>query len=252
MQFDWWTFALQGVNFLVLVWLLWRFLYRPVKQVIEERKELAQRAFTDAENEKAAAEAARQRFEEAQAELLKERQDMLKQVHEELDAERRKILEKAKHEADELLQAAGQSIVKEREAAVTEVREQVAALAVDLASCLLGKVGSSVSAGVFLERLDRQLNDLPPEERDRLRLDFAADGACLTVVTAAPLAPDERDQWTDRLGNSLSHKNNIDYATDPEILGGAELRFPHAEIKFTWADQLRKARQLLRNDEAAQ
>ena len=41
MQIDWWTLALQTINFLVLVWLLTHFLYRPVRQVIAERKALA-------------------------------------------------------------------------------------------------------------------------------------------------------------------------------------------------------------------
>ena len=34
MRFDWWTLALQTVNFAVLVWLLHRFLYRPVLRMI--------------------------------------------------------------------------------------------------------------------------------------------------------------------------------------------------------------------------
>ena len=37
MQFDWTTFALEIVNFLVLVWILRRFLYRPVTDVIARR-----------------------------------------------------------------------------------------------------------------------------------------------------------------------------------------------------------------------
>ena len=45
MQIDWWTFALQTINFVVLVWLLWRVLYKPVREVIEKRKALAESAF---------------------------------------------------------------------------------------------------------------------------------------------------------------------------------------------------------------
>ena len=92
---------------------------------------------------------------------------------------------------------------------------------------------------------------MPADERERLQKDLAADNARLTVVTAAPLTPEEREQWTDRLSARLGRRDNTDFATDPEILGGAELRLPHAVLKFTWADQLRKARELLRRDEAA-
>ncbi len=251
MQIDWWTLALQTVNFLVLVWLLWRFLYRPVREVIEKRKEFAEQAFADADKQKSEAEAAQQRFEQARDQLAQERQDMLKKLHEELETERRKALDEARHEADKLLEAARGSLAKEREAALTEVREQVAALAIELASSLLRKVESNASGGVYLERLERQLKDMPADERERLQKDLAADSAHLTVVTAVPLTPEEQEQWTDRLSACLGQRDKTDFATDPEILGGAELRFPHAVLKFTWADQLRKAKELLRRDEAA-
>ena len=193
MQIDWWTLALQAVNFLVLVWLLWRFLYRPVREVIEKRKQLAEQAFADADKQKSEAEAARQRFEEARDLLVRERQDMLKKIHEELETERRMVLDEARHEAGELLEAARESIAKERGAALTEVREQVGALAVELASGLLRKVGSSASSGISLEELERQVNEMPADERGRLQKDLAADSARLTVVTASPLTPEEKE-----------------------------------------------------------
>lgn len=252
MQINWWTFALQAVNFLVLVWLLWRFLYRPVREVIEKRKELAERAFADADKRKSEAEAARQRFEEGRAGLANERQEMLKKLHEELEAERVKALDEAKAKADELLQAARQSLARERESALTEVREQVAALAVELASGLLRQAGSEAAGGVFLARLERQLKEMPADERERLQKDLAAEGARLTVATAAPLTPEEQARWRASLGARLGEQDKTDFATDPEIVGGAELRFPHAVLKLTWADQLAKAEEILRgNDDAS-
>lgn len=251
MQIDWWTLALQAVNFLVLVWLLWRFLYRPVRDVIEKRKELAEQAFAEAAKKEAEAEAARQHFEEGRAGLAQERQDMLKKMHEELEAERRKVLDEARREADELLGTARETIDEEREAVLKEVREQVAELAAELALDLLRKAGVKASSDVFLEQLEKQLEESPAEERERLQRDLAADGARLTVVTAAPLSREEQGRWTDRLSARLGQRDKTEFATDPKILGGAELRFPHAVIKLTWADQLRKAKELLRRDETA-
>ena len=251
MQIDWWTFALQAVNFLVLVWLLRRFLYSPVREVIEKRKQIAGKALAEADEMKSEAEAARRRFEEDRAGLARENQQTLNTLHHELQAERGKLLDEAGREAEELLEAARASIAAEREAALAEVREQVTGMAVELASGLLREGGSGLSSGVFLEQLERRLKQLPAEELERLQKDIAADGARLTVVTAEPLAKKERDQWTDRLSACLGHEDRTEFFDDPEILGGAELRFPHAVLKFTWADQLRKAREFLRTDEAA-
>lgn len=251
MQFDWWTFALQAVNFLILIWLLWRFLYRPVKEVIEQRKKLAEQAFTEADREKAEAESTRQKLEDDRAKLAAERQDMLRKLHEESDAERRKIVEEAKQEANALMDEARKSIAEQRKVAVTEVRDEISALAVEMASEILSKADPGASSDAFLEAIEKKAGTMPASEVERLKKDLAADGARLTVVTAAPLAPEERERWTERLDGWLEQTDKTEFATDPEILGGAELRFPHAVIKLTWADQLEKARTLLQDDEAA-
>ena len=49
MEFDWTTFALEALNFLVLVWLLKRFFYRPVLAVIEARRAETAKTIADAE-----------------------------------------------------------------------------------------------------------------------------------------------------------------------------------------------------------
>jgi F-type H+-transporting ATPase subunit b len=173
---------------------------------------------------------------------------MLEQIDEKLETERRKVLEEARDKADELLQAAREVVAEERQAALTEIREQVADLAVELASALLSKAGSGVSSSIVLENLMQQLQDMPTDERERLQKDLAAASARLTVVTATPLMPEERDQWSDRLSTCLGQTHKTDFSTDPDILGGAELRFPHAVLKLSWEDQLQQAKELLRRE----
>jgi len=52
MNFSWWTFALQAANFLILVWLLRRFLFKPVGAIVARRKEEIARAMAEASAEK--------------------------------------------------------------------------------------------------------------------------------------------------------------------------------------------------------
>ena len=56
MEIDWWTLAIQTVNFLVVVWLLSRFLYRPVRRMIEAREADDRKAAEDAAAKAAEAE----------------------------------------------------------------------------------------------------------------------------------------------------------------------------------------------------
>jgi len=248
MHIDWWTLALQAVNFLVLVWLLWRFLYRPVKAVIERRKALAEEAFAEARKAEEAAAEARRALDAERAALEGERQSLAKSMHETLEAERGRVLEQARRDGDELIAAARAAVAEERDAALTAVRGQVVDLAAELAATLLAKAGAGALDDLFLEKIEDQFRALPDDERNRL-VAAAADGARLTVATANPLAAEVQARWRDRLGACLGAAPPIDFATDPALVGGAEVRFPHARLRFAWADQLEHAKALLSGHE---
>ncbi|MCP5367730.1 MAG: hypothetical protein H6907_06225 [Hyphomicrobiales bacterium] len=246
MQADWWTFALQGVNFLVLVWLLWRFLFRPVREVIERRRQQAQEADARAAGREAAAEEARRKLEEERAQVARERQALAKEMDAELAAARDGVLDQARRQADDLLAKARRSAREERESALAAARDQVADLAADLAGRLLDEAGPQAPGDGLLDRLMGRIADLPADERERLDRDLADDGARVAVVTAAPLDAAARGRWAERLDAALGVGGRLDFETRPEILGGAELRFPHAVLGLTWADRVARARDLLR------
>ncbi len=250
MTFDWWTLALQTVNFLILVWLLWRFLYKPVKSVIEKRRSLSDQAFKEAETQRQAAEKARQDFETAQAELRKERQATLNTLHIEFEAERQKLLQDTRAEANDLIEAARATIAEERAATLRAMREQLVDLAVDMAATLLGKTDSDGLNEVFLRQLEKQIESLPDEERGRLEQDLLANGGALRVVTARPLTAEEKEHWRARLGARLGGAAVADFTADSDLIGGAELRFPHAVLKFTWAEQLDMAKHHLTGNDS--
>ncbi len=246
MQIDWWTLALQIVNFLVLVWLLERFLYRPVRAIIEERKRLAAHALAEAERAKAEADAARQRFERAEAQLAGEKRKALEDMHRELENERAQVLEEAGRKAERLIAQARQSIERERADALEALRGELGVLAADLAARILEGADARDPGDATLARIEAQLNGLPKAERGRLQRDLSGQGAKLTIVTARALPARERARWAKRLGAALALEGEPRFITDPAILGGAELRFPHAVLSFTWADQLRRAQDALK------
>ena len=80
MHIDGWTILLQAVNFLILVWLLRRFLYRPVLAVIAERQAATERARNEAEAARQAAEDARRALEDQRAALPAERDRLIADV----------------------------------------------------------------------------------------------------------------------------------------------------------------------------
>jgi F-type H+-transporting ATPase subunit b len=98
MLIDWFTVSAQIVNFLILVWLLKRFLYKPILRAIEERETLIKQQITKAESAKAEAEKARTSFDQKNDEFEKRREALFAEVEGEARTQRLKLLEEARKE----------------------------------------------------------------------------------------------------------------------------------------------------------
>ncbi len=251
MHLDWWTLALQTVNFLVLVWLLWRFLYRPVRQVIEKRRGLADAAVREAEARAQAADDERRGLEAERAALADERQSMLKNMHADLERERAAIRQEAEREAETIIAEGRATLADERTEAIAESRSEVIALATEIAATMLRRTDDQSFYTATLNRIDAHLNGLGADERSQLLDDLSRNGRRVQVVTAMPLGADAQHQWEVRLAPHLGKAATVEFATDEALVGGAELHFPHARLRFSWADQLEKAKDLMGNHDNA-
>jgi flagellar biosynthesis/type III secretory pathway M-ring protein FliF/YscJ len=86
MQIDWLTVAAQIVNFLVLVWLLQRFLYRPITRAMARREERIETRLSEAKAAREEVEAEAGRLREQQQALEASREEMLSEARQEADA----------------------------------------------------------------------------------------------------------------------------------------------------------------------
>lgn len=245
MQIDWWTLALQVINFLVLVWLLWRFLFRPVRNILARRREEAAKASGELEDAKKEALEEKRRFEKARAELAGERRELITKVHKEMAEERTKTLEEAEEEAAEIIRSARESIAEERQAALASLRDDIAELAADMAAHLLEKVSPETYNTLLLEEVIRRVENLSDEERRQLDSDLAAEGAVIAVTTAQPLDDESRKDWDRKLHKLLNTSANVEFETKPDLIAGAELRLPHVAVMFSWADELQESKKAM-------
>ena len=93
MELSWTTFVLEIINFLVLVWILKRFLYKPVLKVIARRQAGIEKRLSDAEALHADAEKLQIQYEGRLADWEQERQQARESLARELDTERTRKME---------------------------------------------------------------------------------------------------------------------------------------------------------------
>jgi F-type H+-transporting ATPase subunit b len=249
MSFSWSTFALQAVNFLVLVWLLKRFLFKPVAAIVARRREEITRALSETKAATQSAEQALKDFEARQGEIEAQRLGIIEQTRAVLTDERTKMIEAARADIEKLKSTARMKLDEERETAANELFGQAVKIAVKLAENLLGKFTVPALDELFLDQVLNHLDHLTATERVALLGPVDDDDRRLVLTTAYPMEADAQSKWGSALRERLGTAQRIAFAHDLQLIAGAELKFPHAVIRFNWRDSLAQAQRELNEDE---
>lgn len=241
MRFDWWTLGLQTINFAILVWLLHRFLYKPVLRMIDKRRAEIDKQYADADAARVRAKDELAAIEARRAGIIAERDTTL-----EVARAQAEDLAKARHaqaeaEARSLLEGARKTLAVERDKSVADTRKSALELGTEIASRLLSDVPGKLRAEAWLDRIGEHLAALPKAEQASL-LRQLDDGADLTVVTASPLPPEIAEVWRARLHRVLGDGTAIAFDVDANLVAGAELHFPSAVLSFSWKSAIASVR----------
>ena len=135
---DIWKLGFQIVNFLLLLYLLNRFLFKRVLRLLDERQTKISQGLEDAETAARDRELARAEREAALAEARREAEAMVQRAAKTAEATSAEILAEAKASAEQITTRAREEISAEKDRALAEIRGEVADLALEAAGKLIG------------------------------------------------------------------------------------------------------------------
>jgi F-type H+-transporting ATPase subunit b len=168
MKINWFTVIAEVINFLILVWLLRRFLYKPVLKAIDEREKKIASQLNDAKAKETKAKKEQDEFARKNETFDKEKKKLMDKAIAETNEERQKLLEAARNEATELRSKLDESL-KEMQVNLNrdiaqKTQQEVFAIArkalTDLAS--LGLEEQSVNIFINLSKLSNQVQTCLP------------------------------------------------------------------------------------------
>lgn len=133
----------QIVNFLVIGWILYRFLLRPLQANMKARSEKIAQGLKDAETSRLALEEAGREKERLLAETYAQSSQILERARDEAERLRAAALDRARADAERVVREARGQLALERQ----EMERQVQELSLELS----GKILESVVAGLFSE-----------------------------------------------------------------------------------------------------
>lgn len=251
MRLDPWTLGLQTANFLVLVWLLHRFLYRPVLRIIAARQAAADKLTADVQAEKRAAESLHQSLESQRAAISQERDAILKQVREAADTEGKAILAKARTDAEALRSEAQKVLERERAEIVESAGRDAALLALSIVRRLLQDAPAASVQDRLLDLVCEDVKSLPADSKQHIAERVAANERTPEVVTAVALDKRTAERFGERLSAALGAPTMPVFRVDPTLIAGVEVRFPFTILRRSWSEDLKRIEAELKNDDGA-
>lgn len=128
------TFIFVALNLLILYFFMRKFLFKPVTEFMEKRKNSIDQALKDAEQARIEAAETRKNYEEQIKKIREESERLLNEGRAKAMREYDEIIANAKKEALAIVEKGRQDVEREREEMLRQVRQQIAALAIAAAS----------------------------------------------------------------------------------------------------------------------
>lgn len=132
-----WTIAIQCANLLILALILKRFLFRPVENILEKRKQEVNVVYEEAGRERRRAEMLREEYERKMKNAVRETEKMKLRAEKDIEKRYAEALDRAKGEAAHIRENANRETEKERRHAENQLREQAGDLALEIAEKIL-------------------------------------------------------------------------------------------------------------------
>ena len=234
MRIDWWTLAFQTVNVLVLVWLLSRFLFKPVSKIMAQRQQAAAALMQDAAAAREAAERERKQAAEQTAALDAVRLQRLGEITSEAEQLRASQAAAARTEADAMRASAADEIERMREKAARENAARATEFAVEIASRLLSRLPASALVEGFSGPLADAVSALP----DDVRRQLGGQSDPLHLMIPRPLSDDEFAQCRAALADAIGRETQWQPEVDPGLIAGLELVAPHVVVRNSFRHDL--------------
>ena len=127
------TFILTILNLFIQMFLMKKFLFKPIRRVLEERQKRADQNIRAAEQEKAEAEAVKAEYTKNMAQAREEAAGILERAKQDASQQADELLQSARSEAQALKAKAENDIRQEKKRVLNEAKDEIGGLAMDIA-----------------------------------------------------------------------------------------------------------------------
>ena len=238
MLIDWFTVGAQALNFLILVWLMRRFLYKPILHAIDEREKRIATELANADKKKDEAQKEHDEFQHKNEEFDQRRAALLSKATDEAQAERQRLLNEARKAADSLSAKRQEALRADAQNLNQAIRRRTQQEVFAIARKALTDLATTSLEERLGEVFTRHLRELDGKAKVGLgeALKTASDPAL--VRSAFDLPPEQRSAIQNALNETFSAEIRVRFETAPDLVSGIELTANGQKVGWSIAGYL--------------
>jgi F-type H+-transporting ATPase subunit b len=238
MLIDWFTVGAQALNFIILVWLLKRFLYKPILNAVDAREKRIAAELADADEKKTEAQRERDEFQRKSKEFDQQRAALLTKATDEAKVERQRLLDDARKAADALSAKRQEVLRSDAHNLNREIRRRTQQEVFAIARKALTDLAATSLEERMCEVFTRRLRTIDGKAKESLgeALKTASEPALLRSAFDLPAA--QRAAIQKALNETFSADVHVRFETAPDLVSGIELSTNGLKIGWSIADYL--------------
>ena len=243
MIIDTFTVLVQIINFLILVFLLKKFLFNRIINIIDEREGQIGKQFAEAEQKEKDAEQELEKQREIREKLEMEWEDNLARIKREIEVKRGTMMKEAREAVNEVQAEWERAILTQREAFLKELRRLSCQQVFVISKKVLAELANTSLEDQLIESFINQLEGLDKQRREEFKWDGAKGLSEQTkdrieINTAFPLSDESKDLLLKKVKELINNDIVPSFHISPSLICGIELRTESKKIAWNMENYL--------------
>ncbi|WP_200763737.1 F0F1 ATP synthase subunit delta [Nitrosophilus alvini] len=224
-MFDWWSFGFQLINFFVVLFILYRLLFRPVKNIIEKRERYIKDKIEEIEKKEKEVQKLLEEYKKRvkEAEELKKR--AIKEAKEEALKEKKRILKEAKEEAAKEFEKTKAILLEEENRILQNIKKRSREFAILYTENLLSSIADENLHKITVKKFIKKLSSESFKELEQIKKKIQKRECKAEIISAFGLDSSEQEEILSKLEEILGCSGfDIESKTDPSLIAGVKIR----------------------------
>jgi F-type H+-transporting ATPase subunit b len=238
MLIDWFTVGAQALNFIILVWLLKRFLYKPILHAVDAREKRIAAELADADAKKAEAQKERDDYQHKNEEFDQQRAALLSKATDEAKAERQRLLADARKAADALSTKRQEALRSDAQNLNQAIRRRTQQEVFAIARKALTDLATASLEERVSEAFIRRLRTIDGKAKEGIAAALKTASEPAVVRSAFDLPEAQRAAIQKALNETFLAEVPVRFEIAPDLISGIELTTNGQKIAWSIADYL--------------